>query len=323
MDSTDAKQSLPELPTELVFLVIDKLLEMVPKRTLELMLLSRSIKPIVEKALYRAIVLESQPKTDLFVKMLESGCRPDSFYHTTIQALCITQPLRLSVLTSLFSACPAAQSIGISSWDSSAEHGSLAEVDALLAAGPRPSRLSVYWRWCLPNPHRFTLPIFQNVTHFQFCATSRSNFEFFDMRQLDPLTKLTHLSVVLVCPSTDAMPEFVSRLSLGDSIRVCIVYISSDYDYSTLESTRMSAQDPRVVIALNVLPEEYLLRPQEVLWRDLLDQDSFARQWGMNIGRDKKDIWEEAEDIVAARRALKAAGGPSSEADTISSMTPS
>ncbi|KAJ7585187.1 hypothetical protein C8J56DRAFT_950086 [Mycena floridula] len=310
MDSPDARTSFPELPLELVLVIVEKLLEVAPKRASELLLLSRNIKPIAEKALYRAIVLESERAAGLFVKMLESGCRPDSFYRTNVRALCIIEALQISILTSLFSACPRAQTIGIFSWnnwDDPTTNG--LEVDKLLDAfmasnGPQPSRLSVDWRWCR---HRFHLPLFQNVSHLQFYATSNSRFTDFEAGELSPLTKLTHLSVTLVDPWVDAMPEFISNLSetLGDSIQVCIVYIYADYDSATLESFR--SKDPRVVFAVHPGDMVSLVGAENILLRDLLDKAAFVRQWGEKLDEDEMDIWEEAEELVAVQRALPAA----------------
>ncbi|KAJ7585191.1 hypothetical protein C8J56DRAFT_1166340 [Mycena floridula] len=311
MDSTDAIASFPELPIELVFLIVEKLLEISPKRTLRFLLLSRTIKPIVEKALYHTIILNSKTKADLFVQMLDSGCRPDSFYRLNVRTLCVSTRLRLSVLISLFSACTGAQTIGVFGWNTRLETDSAdiseAVLDALASSGPQPPRLSVEWNWCLRNHRRFSLPLFQNVTHLQLDATN-TPILFFEPKQLGRLTKLTHLSLIPDPMADSSMAEFVACLSLSDSIQICIVSIYCIDTFEVLESARMCSKDPRVVFAVDWYPKDMENRPESILERDLLNLDEWVRQWGQGMSKTEMDIWEEAENIVAVQRALKAAG---------------
>ncbi|KAJ7585135.1 hypothetical protein C8J56DRAFT_1166295 [Mycena floridula] len=324
-DATNTNPPLPELPPELILLLIETMLEIVPKRATELLLLSRNIKPMrpygIERALYRTIVLESHTAAALFTEMLISKCRPDSFYHTTIRTICVVVPLPLTALKTIFSACPAAQSIGILACPTN--NSQQADVDpltnALASSGLQPSRLSIVSR---RYHNRFRLSPFRNVTHFQFTATSLTNISFIDMRLLDPLTNLTHLSINLVCRSAAARKRLVANLILADMIRVCIVYIVGNWhDKKTFESVRKCSKDPRVVFALNVLPADMKTLPKNVLLGDMLDKDAFVQQWGRDLGKGEIDIWEKAEEIVAVQRLLQAAGRPFSDAINRSSTT--
>ncbi|KAJ7584070.1 hypothetical protein C8J56DRAFT_1054595 [Mycena floridula] len=68
----DALQPFPQLPFEIVCLILDEVLEMEPRRAPELVSLSRNIQPIVERTLYRCIILKTSSAADSFLDTLKS-----------------------------------------------------------------------------------------------------------------------------------------------------------------------------------------------------------------------------------------------------------
>ncbi|KAJ7584023.1 hypothetical protein C8J56DRAFT_1166894 [Mycena floridula] len=95
--NSDAMQPFPELPFEIVCLIIGAMVEIEPKRALELVCLSRDIQPIVERALHRYIVLKDRPAADSFLEMLKLPRRPDTLRNQT--------KLESSIIPESFSSC--------------------------------------------------------------------------------------------------------------------------------------------------------------------------------------------------------------------------
>ncbi|KAJ7585188.1 hypothetical protein C8J56DRAFT_1053577 [Mycena floridula] len=303
MEATNAIEPFPGLPVELIFLIIETLLQIEPNReALDLLCLSRDIQPMVKKALYDCVILKSQWATDCFIHAIELGLvGPDS-----VKTLCVAATLTLDELLTLFSACIGIQNIGVYAWDT----GDLetdaeldAAVDALAISGPRPSRLSCGWSWLsAPDNNRFSLPLFQHLTHLDFYF---SFHDIFNAVRLHPLTNLTHISLAISPSVNDNVFAVFSNFSLADSILVCIIFA----DIVSFEHMASQSQDPRVVFAL---PDKAQGCPENVLRRDLLAQDHFIRQWGRQM-EGEMDMWEEAEGIVAVQRTLQAAGRPFSD----------
>ncbi|KAJ7600778.1 hypothetical protein C8J56DRAFT_17512 [Mycena floridula] len=297
----EATEAFPELPTELVLLIIETLLEMEPKRALDLISsLSQDVKPIAEQALYRCITLEDEISTDLFVDMIRSRCRADTFYQSHVRTLCLAVALEIPDLILLLSASSGVTQLGISNWYRG--KSSIPEVDAyldtLLTSGARPSKLSCDLRWGLypriPGTHRFAFPFFQNVTHLEIY-----NFEHartFEAKQLHSLTNLTHLSILLLETTESRVLTLLHTLSLPDSILACIIFMDG-LDF--VDPLLSESKDPRVVFALfddKVVPRNFLRR-------NLLDPEYyFVKQWG-RLDKDEMDVWEEAERVVKVQRA--------------------
>ncbi|KAJ7574002.1 hypothetical protein C8J56DRAFT_980466 [Mycena floridula] len=312
-----ASQPFPELPVELVFLIIEKLLESYPKRALELMTLCRDVKPIAERVLYRFIWLETKEPTRLFIETINSGSRPQTFYGH-VKMLCITYPLDLDDLSSILSTCSCAQTLGIYVWEGDDSDtlipGLDTSLDVLASSGPRPARLSCDFRWVIRpgdsrDPHRFSLLLFHNVTHLELHDQER--FEAFDGKQLHCLTNLTHLCLMTHRTVTSKVLELLGKLCLADIILVCIIHPQFRNNHR-IEFPNKSARftnDPRVVIVLS--PEvhvfaqlaEQQIESQDFVWRDLFEVNHVARQCGLQIGEKEMDLWEEAEGMVEIQRA--------------------
>ncbi|KAJ7574003.1 hypothetical protein C8J56DRAFT_476541 [Mycena floridula] len=181
MEASDAMQPFPELPMELVFLIIETLLEIEPKRALDLVCLSRDIRPVAEKALYRCIILETTEMTDLFFDMIRSGCRLVTFYQERIKTLCFCRPVDVHVMAPIFFACPAVQTIAVNYYIQRHDSDEEVEVlDALASTGPCPSRLSCRLSWT-NDGQRLSLLLFQSVTHLQLFDPD--DFETFENRR--------------------------------------------------------------------------------------------------------------------------------------------
>ncbi|KAJ7583995.1 hypothetical protein C8J56DRAFT_1095042 [Mycena floridula] len=239
----DAIQPFPELPFELVCLIIEAILEIEPRKAVELVCLSRDIQPIVERALHRCIT----------------------------KVLCCTHALEIDALQSIFPACSGLQQIGIFLW---AWEGKWPEaltpnaaLDDLASTGPRPSKLSCDFHWIqrLDGSDCFSLPLFQNVTHFELDVADIEDFD--ALNHLHSLTNLTHVS-------------FVDTDIINDTIT-----------------------DPRIVIASDLHQYRRDHKNGHILWRDLADCKHYIRQWGQRLEEDELDMWEEAEEIVKVQRA--------------------
>ncbi|KAJ7585218.1 hypothetical protein C8J56DRAFT_1053607 [Mycena floridula] len=203
--------------------------------------------------------------------------------------------------------------LGMFYWDY--DHKSMAELDesldALAARGPCPSKLACDLRWTLHHKghHRFTIPLFQNVTHLELYSSEC--FRNFNTKHLHALTNLAYLSLILLNGSTDPVVKLLQKLSLADSILVCI-YSPYFLYLDDLESIRFLSKDPRLVLAVDPgRLDESDSRSETILWRPLSDPDHFIRQWGRQLdGEEEMDMWEAAEAIVKVQRALQIAGRP-------------
>ncbi|KAJ7585211.1 hypothetical protein C8J56DRAFT_1053600 [Mycena floridula] len=284
MEATNVIELLPELPVELVLLIIETLLQIEPNRASDLLCLSRDIQPMVKKALYDCVILKSQWATDCFIYAIKLGLvGPDS-----VKTLCVAATLTLDELLTLFSACIGAQNIAVYAWYT----GDL-KTDAKLGAA---SWLSA------PDNNRFSLPLFQHLTHLDFYFSFHDRF---NTTQLHSLTNLTHISLIMFDCLDGDVERLFSNFSLADSIQVCIILV----DVYSFTRMRSQCEDPRVVFSF---PHSGKAQgcPVNTLRHDLPAKDYFIRQWGRRMDKGEMDMWEEAEAIVAVQRALQAAGRP-------------
>ncbi|KAJ7580184.1 hypothetical protein C8J56DRAFT_962476 [Mycena floridula] len=289
MELSDALPSLPLLPFEIRSLIIEEMLAMAPKRAVEMVSLSRGLQPIVERCLYRCVILKNNRRpTALFLDMIKSGCRPDTFYRDRVKVLCITSLLDFPDLDVILTACSGVQSLAIYHWRPIGFN-----MAALNALPPRPTRFSSELDWVVrPNGHRFSLPFFENITHLELNMEGVN----FKGKELHSLKNLTHLSVITPPPQTVSwLFAFFAGLDLSDSIVVCIVYVEPNI----ILKVRRADVDPRIVIAAR---ESRSVRGGSVLCRDLPDREHYIRQWGIRLDEEELDMWEEAEKKVKAQR---------------------
>ncbi|KAJ7584033.1 hypothetical protein C8J56DRAFT_1054559 [Mycena floridula] len=210
--NSDAIEPFPELPFEIVCLIIEAILKIEPRKAVELVYLSRDIQLIVERALHRCIILKSHPAANSFLDMLKSR-HPDTIQHQA-KVLCCIVDLTIATLHSIFSACSGLQTIGIFIWDDEYEALTLdAALDDLAAAGP----LTVSLSPSFPKRHPFGARLPAAAPHA--------------FRRKGP----------------SLLGKFNPLLHLADSIVVCIFYPNCDYG----DLLQDPATDPRIIIAID------------------------------------------------------------------------
>ncbi|KAJ7578997.1 hypothetical protein C8J56DRAFT_334458 [Mycena floridula] len=303
MDSQLALEPFPEIPTEIMFLIIEHLVKRYPSVAAKLLLLSRDTKPIVERAWYGSITLNSSEDTDRLASMIESGCRPASFYQSHVQSICLAYTLYFTkeagnAICRILSACSAIHTLGIYHVDEDEMHH--ASVLDMFSTAVRPSRLSLELR-LLGNLEKLSnYPFFSLLTHLELW--SYGFFEF-DLSSLQCLVHLTYLALMSssFVDSSENIIQFVSGLTLGDSIQVCVISVYASPVGQLLDWTTSNPIDPRIVFALDDRYDLVFDR-NTVIVRDFAERDIFVDQWGRRKIEGDPDMWEEAEGIIAARR---------------------
>ncbi|KAJ7584072.1 hypothetical protein C8J56DRAFT_197257 [Mycena floridula] len=294
-----AIKPFPELPFEIVLVIIEEMLElMLPKQVVKFICLSQNIRPIIERALYRTIILYDGSSTvrpaAKFADMIKSRLRPNTFYQNHIKVLCITSVYHSDLIT-MFPAISGVESLAIRSCFLGKDNVELdaTKLNVLTLTGPRPTKLFCSWSWTHPpleSLNSFPLPmLFQNVTHLELCVVPRA----FDGKRFHCLKQLTHLSIIDTAGSTATaiwFPALIQRLHLADSIAVCI--ICSRLLFKDETGNDLPSPDPRVVLVTDQ--------------RKITHFDPFIRQWGRRpVDSQEVDMWEQAEQtVIAQRRAM-------------------
>ncbi|KAJ7587061.1 hypothetical protein C8J56DRAFT_1165202 [Mycena floridula] len=298
MEFQPSLEPFPDLPSELVMLIIEFLLDIMPSKAVKLVGLSRNIISIVERAIYRSIIFDNQIKIQRFVRLIESGHRPIAFYQQNVQSICITTAVRLQHLLAILLACSNVQSLASVGYVDDLDELNQTRTETLFSCST-PSILACRLDWALDDPsdmenHRFTKPLFQLVTHLTlFDSHALLDEPEFDSTILRCMQHLTHLC--LICP--ESTPLLASRLILADALVVCIIST-----INPASGLALSEIDPRIVfnalLADDVNPGPHILR----LRHDISSLDHFTKQ--RRAG--ELDIWEEAEAMVAFQRAIRA-----------------
>ncbi|KAJ7589105.1 hypothetical protein C8J56DRAFT_888718 [Mycena floridula] len=319
----------PELAMEIVLLILEALVECSTQaEATQYARLSRDIRPIVERLLYRCVFLKYD-QIERFALMLESGCRPAAFYANHVRSICTRDVVDYVLLAKIITACPNIHSLA--SWNSKAEWQEYDdEIEGL--EGPYPTRtLTMTGRTMMkwpPPPHTLKpaahllpdyvttglsksdpsapLPnFFQSLTHLQFLGVSLSWIGNQDFRMFHRLSQLTHLAVSSSAweryDCKPALATFVSKVpDLQASIVVCIIdaVFSENHDYIMEQNSH--ELDPRIVLAYS--PNFNVTVNENVLWRNINQDSSFLEDWGRST-TGKPDMWELAENIVATRGA--------------------
>ncbi|KAJ7584074.1 hypothetical protein C8J56DRAFT_197304 [Mycena floridula] len=252
----------------------------------------------VERVLHRYIILRSHSAAQSFLDTLKSH-RPPYPLEDRAKVFCCAVPLKTSELHLIFSACSGLQKIGIFG---SVELG--VALDDLASSGPRPSKLSCDFGWIRRSDgsDRFSLPLFENVTHLELDIPTVGDF---DTKRLHRLTHLTHVSLVNTIGGFRSS-GIIHQLHLADSIVVCILY-SRSYFFLSRDTISEMISDPRTVIAAD--PDfNREDNAGDILWRPLTQGRHFIRQWGRpRLDKAELDMWDEAEEIVKIQRARLAA----------------
>ncbi|KAJ7584069.1 hypothetical protein C8J56DRAFT_952561 [Mycena floridula] len=302
----DLIDPFPPLPFEIISLIIEQILEIEPKRALELICLSRNIQPVVERALYRCIIFH-EASSLRFADMIKPRLRvrPNAFYQNCTKVLCMCW-ISFTDLITIFPVFSGVETLAIYYCYTGRRNITQLDINMLDAIGPRPTKLSCDWPWTYPpaeslNPDPFRLPmLFQNVTHLEL---NNQIWQHFNGKALHTLEHLTHLSLVSRMSGTYAIRSLAALLQtlfLADSIAVCIIFSPwlKDETGNYLESP-----EPRVVLATSADQDLHDERLDHVLRRRIANLAHFMRQWGERLDSKEMDMWEEAEQMVRAQRA--------------------
>ncbi|KAJ7587113.1 hypothetical protein C8J56DRAFT_91842 [Mycena floridula] len=303
MEFQPSLEPFPDLPTELVLLIVEFIVEIQPSKAVELLVLSRDIKPIVEQAMYRSVILMDETSIQLFAQSIESGCRPITFYQQNVHSICFAAEICLKQLLTILPACSKLQSL--------AEMGCIDELNQssytqLVSCGSSPARLSCVISWGFDKGtdmrnHRFTQPLFQLVTHLEL-LDSRHILDQpeFDGTVLHCLHHLTHICLIRWDFSARYDTSLASRLALADTLVVCIISIAA----GRLAGVDSASIDPRIVFDAPATSGETTIHPH-ILSRNIYSTSHFIKQWGTGWSRGELDMWDEAEAIVALQRASR------------------
>ncbi|KAJ7574839.1 hypothetical protein C8J56DRAFT_977648 [Mycena floridula] len=284
-------EHIPTLPTELVFLIIEALLDLAPKRAYDLSVLSRNIQPIVERGMYRHVYFIYPRNMDRFVATTKSRSRPAGFFAEHVESVGFagTSPTT-EQLFAILEACPRIHTLAFLS--------TLNLVDALriMATPVHPARLSCELGWAFPNisglSDRLKLPFFRNLSHLQLFD---SYLEFDCIESVvAQLTHLTHFSFVTGQDFSTAR-SFASTVVLGDNIVVFIMFLYLRVRWVPDDS--IVGLDPRIVFAG---PGTH--PPANVIYQNFFDSQRFIAQWCRRSTQGGQDMWEEAEDVVRIQR---------------------
>ncbi|KAJ7597854.1 hypothetical protein C8J56DRAFT_921177 [Mycena floridula] len=295
---TDIQWIPRDLPGEIVHCILEAMVEVEPRKTLDLMLLSWGILSIIEPLLYRAVTLRTTSRLRRFNEMLRSGRRPRAFYQRHVRSICIAvdMPCSSSQLSDILYICTNLHSLAVWLIDSWPDfQGSLVP--------SRPKRLScTKIDWENPNTSfpDFTTPFFQSITHLELASTGPGCD---GLENLHHLPQLTHLSLIMpFITSVDA----IKHINLIPTIVVGMLSIP-ELRITSFTAEWFEAQDPRIVLILPAIPQTPPNLSKYVITRSFMlgdDQLDFIKNWGGGERREP-DLWARAEAIVRASSAAR------------------
>ncbi|KAJ7599291.1 hypothetical protein C8J56DRAFT_916345 [Mycena floridula] len=295
--------TFPDIPNEILLLILEAVVEIEPKKAVELVKLSRDLQPFIERLLYRIISLVDSRQIHLFAELIRSALRPLSFYRDRIRHLCIAHEITSKDVIDIVSACKDVQILAIysASGDAFPPEERLANhvaLHSLLSPGGtvQPNRLAIPSLYLeMPVTSSLEIHCLQKVTHLElFCPTGSVSMEFNDT-VLRHLPRLTHLSYLSLCDTSEAS-LFASSLTLSNQFTVCIIWVSTDETPTFLSQYR--THDPRVIIGTEIDRDPNL---DLVLFRATSDTGIYLSDWGPRRSNEP-DIWDLAEEIVERQR---------------------
>ncbi|KAJ7598638.1 hypothetical protein C8J56DRAFT_170733 [Mycena floridula] len=287
---------------EILLIILEVLVEIVPEKAVELVTLSRGLHPFIEDLLYRTIHFATNAQVNSFVNLIMSGSKPLSFYQNRIRNICITSPAtRLKDATSILSAGRAVDTLALLTIAPN-RSDLQSDIDSFYSAltALHPKRLSV-WFDRLDINSTLGLHWLHRLTHLQIFSpkmNSRSALEF-NNNVLQHLPELTHLYYLSQLPSS-TVSSFASSLRLSAKFVVCIVQVHIPEPAWISEH-----HDPRIVMLVWTIAERDLAGekvPNYVLVRDLVNKSNSPR--GRKTSSEL-DIWELAEEKVELQRRLR------------------
>ncbi|KAJ7598617.1 hypothetical protein C8J56DRAFT_914518 [Mycena floridula] len=290
--------AFPEIPNEIVLLILEAVVENEPKKAVGWATLSRDLQPFFERRIYRFVSLSTTAQAASFAKFIASNGRPLSFYHDRIQNLCIAANIDLHDAMIILSACKDIHSLALFTLPRNCHRSLVPYLGTLRALQAlRPTRLSIDVEYLVDPataPRRLNFYCLQCVTHLELYLEQRQpDLQYNDtvLRYLPQLTHLSYLNTAVLLP---AALLFASSLCLSDELVVFILWITTLEESPSLDPKL----DPRIIIgSYNYWDTD------TVLCRDLSDNSLYLKDWGSRR-TNEPDIWELAEEIVGRQRVL-------------------
>ncbi|KAJ7574066.1 hypothetical protein C8J56DRAFT_1126620 [Mycena floridula] len=301
-------QLFPELPIEIVLLILDYVVQIRPGKVVEWATLSRDFRPFIERLLYHSILLTSIDQVTSFVDLVKSGSRSVSFYQDRIRNLSVAIEISAKAAYEILVVCKDLHNMAfyhITATRVGAKDGAdMIALRNLLATGTlQPIRLAIQPCYLPASPSVY-LAILQHVTHLELSSASPTSgiYAAPDLKLNDTVLRhlplLTHFSYALLCTIGEGA-SFAATLHLNDAIKVCIIWLDGPPGGNVPES--LHSQDPRIVIGHAVVAIDDVIPEYLVLCREVTEPTIFAVDWG-NRKSKEPDAWELAEGIVEQQR---------------------
>ncbi|KAJ7587070.1 hypothetical protein C8J56DRAFT_1051365 [Mycena floridula] len=301
-------EPFPAIPTEIMLAMLEALVEIAPRKAVDAITLSRSLKPFIEGLLYRTISLTSKRQLSSFISLIRSGSRPLSFYQDRIRHVCVTEQPTYEQAAIILSVCRTnihslafrtlLDSKSAPQLDTTAFHSSLTTL--------RPKRLSI-WLDRLDVNCPFGLDWLQQLTHLHIFITSSSHSRSqFNDTVLSHMPQLTHLSYIDRFSGGALLASFVSSLRLSPRFSVCLIWVYSSPGPSWIADDH----DPRIVLLFHGKTAwerdggKLKEAPDSVLVRHPMEPSNFIHDWGLKTS-SRPDMWELAEEKVEYQRRLR------------------
>ncbi|KAJ7583424.1 hypothetical protein C8J56DRAFT_954011 [Mycena floridula] len=269
---------VPDIVDDIVYLILKTAIEQDRHCALELVLLARHVQKWIDPLLYRVIEIRTEGSLASLVWTITSSLKTPDFFALHVQKLLIFGPQSMLDIAAVAAACTGVHSLAI--WS---EYNQPLELNMYKSL----RRLSLFGRETTP-----LLPASSSLIH----------------AGIAPLTKLTHLSVVL--PENRTIVMFVAELTLRIPRRVRTILIYLDVLHQAEDIIDIPVAwftntcDSRVTLVLR----SYLQR-EGLMSHALMDlilfrrHPSFFMDWGHNE-ENEPDVWEIAQEMQESRKII-------------------
>ncbi|TFK74632.1 hypothetical protein BDN72DRAFT_955630 [Pluteus cervinus] len=218
---------MPELPEDIERLVLEYTALLFPEMTLQLIMISRSVKRWIEPLLYRNVILKEINMARQFIHTLNR--RPREFFLTYVRGLCLPYSVTNEEATQILKAC--ANVSALSFWVF-ADQVMDPTLDAIcqLPLTVLGMRLEAFNGTLLEEPEISKMP-YRNITHLDI-YDDKSVWLSWTWEGWDAFTALTHLTFWDAFHSwehwsneTQAYDSPLRFLQLCKSLRLCLFYL--------------------------------------------------------------------------------------------------
>jgi hypothetical protein len=217
-----------------------------------------------------------------FIRTLETGSKPPSFYATHVKPLCIAYRVHTEQVAKILAACIGVRNLAC--WVNSPRDQVRQMLPALVTA-LRPRRLSMHYPLLMQTPESdvdFRVPCFQTVTHLEVCGDWPS-WVSWSWTHIASVPHLTHVNLQLFQQDFDLrrIKRVLDKIMQCPTLRVCVLHVEPEEECRFFqELLEMDADDKRLV----VIP----------------CPDGWCEDWHAHV-RGEPDQWSRAEVIVASR----------------------